>query len=62
MTAYAAQSITSPSAPRRVPTGAGVNEASFLAALDGDFDMAPGFPLGLNNCETGDTSFRVHRV
>jgi len=36
MTAYAAQSITSPSAPRRVPAGTGVNEASFLAALDND--------------------------
>ena len=34
MTAYAAQSIISPTAPRRAPAGA--SEASFLAALDDD--------------------------
>ena len=36
MTAYAAQSITSPAAPRRAAAGAGASEASFLAALDDD--------------------------
>ena len=36
MTAYAAQSITSPTAPRRGPAGTGASEASFLAALDDD--------------------------
>jgi hypothetical protein len=36
MTAYAAQSITSPTAPRRAPAGAGASEAGFLAALDDD--------------------------
>src|SRR2546430_2490785 len=36
MAAYAAQSIPSPAAPRRAPAGAGVSEASFLAALDDD--------------------------
>jgi hypothetical protein len=34
MTAYAAQAITSPQAPRRGPAGTGASEASFLAALD----------------------------
>jgi hypothetical protein len=34
MTAYAAQSITLPSRPRRASAGSGVNEASFLAAID----------------------------
>jgi hypothetical protein len=36
MTAYAAQSITSPTTPRRAPAGSGASEASFLAALDDD--------------------------
>jgi hypothetical protein len=36
MTAYAAQSITSPTAPRRAAAGSGASEASFLAALDDD--------------------------
>src|SRR5215469_5780049 len=36
MTAYAAQSITSPTAPRRAPAGSGASETSFLAALDDD--------------------------
>jgi hypothetical protein len=35
MTAYAAQSITSPTAPRRA-AGSGASEASFMAALDDD--------------------------
>ena len=34
MTAYAAQAVTSPAAPRRAPAGAGASEADFLAALD----------------------------
>lgn len=34
MTAYAAQSIASPSRARRASAGPGVNEASFLAAID----------------------------
>ena len=30
--------------------------------FDGDFKPSPDFPLGLKNCSTGDTSFKVHRV
>ena len=36
MTAYAAQSIASPSRTRRASAGPGVDEASFLAAIDDD--------------------------